>query len=303
MQFYSRLLLVAVLATSTPAVAAPPREQRPPEKTAPASTSRLASLVKQADLVVVGTLGKLKPSQAEFDQMVVLGDIAVAEVLKGPAKLKSVTLRTIDPSQAQSAPGGVVIYREGTTSIWLLMQDGETGQYLAINPSVLPPNANLAAVRRVLGLKETSPSNPDLPVDDAVQPQGVRGEPSQSDSRAKTDVDPKTASLAAALEDWIQLLEDEDLKTANARWAKDEAAADEIAENWTGLGECHEQHDYRKWMKNNSGDGSRQLSPGGAEMIGNKTGFRVGGHLFGHLHVLWKKTPQGWRIATVLQCL
>jgi hypothetical protein len=56
-------------------------------------------------------------------------------------------------------------------------------------------------------------------------------------------------------------------------------------------------------MKNNSGDGSRQLSPGGAEMIGNKTGFRVGGHLFGHLHVLWKKTPQGWRIATVLQCL
>jgi beta-lactamase regulating signal transducer with metallopeptidase domain len=115
-------------------------------------------------------------------------------------------------------------------------------------------------------------------------------------------IDPKTASLADALTDWIALLEKDDVNAAINRWVRDAPACHKMTTNWKALRECHKQHDYRRWLENSSDESTAQLVPGGAKRIGKDTTFRVGGHGFGHLHVMWEKTRSGWRIASILEC-
>jgi hypothetical protein len=107
--------------------------------------------------------------------------------------------------------------------------------------------------------------------------------------RAMASVDSETATLAQALDDWIVLLEANKVETAQKRWAKASATADEMKQWWTKLGECHKQYDYRKWLER-------------AERIEDATQFKVGGHSFGHMHVDWEKTDEGWRIGKVWIC-
>lgn len=132
----------------------------------------------------------------------------------------------------------------------------------------------------------------------AVEPVGAATAPA---TRAAAAVDPKTASLADALTDWIALLEKDDSKTATARWATN-AAVGKVTAEWKALRERHKQHDYRRWIENSSDKPTTGLVPGGAKQIGKDTTFRVGGHSFGHLHIMWKKTGDGWRIAGILEC-
>ena len=101
--------------------------------------------------------------------------------------------------------------------------------------------------------------------------------------------DPKTASLAAGLEAWIVLLEADDVEAAQRRWAKDAAASEGMKQWWAKLRDCHKQYDYRKWLEK-------------AKQIGDATQFKVGGHDYGHMHVDWEKTDEGWRIAKVWIC-
>ena len=102
-------------------------------------------------------------------------------------------------------------------------------------------------------------------------------------------IDPNTATLAEALDDWIVLLEANDVETAQKRWAKDSTATKTMKQWWANLGDCHKQYDYRKWLDR-------------AKQIGDAAQFKVGGHSFGHVHVDWEKTGKGWRIAKVWIC-
>ena len=95
---------------------------------------------------------------------------------------------------------------------------------------------------------------------------------------------PKQATLVEALEDWIVLLEKDDIDTAQKRWANVS-----LKKWWGNVRACHKEYDYRKWL-----DGARH--------IGDATEFKVGGHIYGHMHVDWKKTERGWRIAEVFMC-
>ena len=102
-------------------------------------------------------------------------------------------------------------------------------------------------------------------------------------------VDPAAASLGDALGDWITLLEKDDLKTASARWGKDEKTAADMKQWWTVLKDCHKKYDYRKWVDE-------------ARKVGGAAAFTVGGHGYGHMHVEWAKAGNGWRIAKVWIC-
>ncbi|HUT59476.1 MAG TPA: hypothetical protein VNA25_16625 [Phycisphaerae bacterium] len=112
-----------------------------------------------------------------------------------------------------------------------------------------------------------------------------------------TGLDPRTATLAAAVENWITLLEKDDLKAACHRWAADEQVDKDMAERWAGLRKANEQHDYRKWL-----DKRMEGNKTGAKAIGEAKAFHVGGHEYHHLHVVWRKTPVGWRIVRVWIC-
>jgi hypothetical protein len=112
---------------------------------------------------------------------------------------------------------------------------------------------------------------------------------SSGKSLGKMGIDPATATLVQALDDWIILLEANNTETAQKRWTNDSAAASEMKQWWTKLGECHKQYDYRKWLD-------------GAKQIGDATKFKIGGHDYDHMHVDWKKTGDGWRIAKVWIC-
>jgi hypothetical protein len=108
-------------------------------------------------------------------------------------------------------------------------------------------------------------------------------------SMGKMDIDPATATLVQALEDWITLLEANNTETAQKRWANDSAAADRMKQSWAKLAECHKRYNYRKWLN-------------GTERIGDAKEFKVGGHDYDHMHVDWQKTERGWRIAQVWIC-
>jgi hypothetical protein len=103
-------------------------------------------------------------------------------------------------------------------------------------------------------------------------------------------VDPKTATLAAAIEDWIGALEADDQAGASARWASGEEATKSLKTFWAGLRKANEKFGYRKWIER------------GANQIGDAKVFGVGGHSYDHLHIDWAKTDDGWRIARVWMC-
>lgn len=108
-------------------------------------------------------------------------------------------------------------------------------------------------------------------------------------------IDARNASLAEALQDWISLLEKDDLPTATDRWAKDGQAGATMKQQWANLKECHKKFDYRGWI-----DGKGES--GGAKQIGDGKNFKVGGHDFGHTHIDWERTDAGWRIAKAWIC-
>ena len=118
-------------------------------------------------------------------------------------------------------------------------------------------------------------------------------------SAAQPPLDPKSASLATAVADWITLLEKSDLKTATARWAADDNAAKSLAQEWDSLQKLHKEHDYRRWLKKS--DNTPNPAPT-ADQITDATHFKVGGHAYGHRHIEWIKTNTGWRIANVWLC-
>jgi hypothetical protein len=111
-------------------------------------------------------------------------------------------------------------------------------------------------------------------------------------------VEPRTASLADAVSDWVGLLE---LDFANApaaaarRWAKDGKAADELRQLWPDLQKRHAKYDYHKWA-------TGEHRPANDPVAGDAQSFTVGGHEYGHLHTRWVKTDAGWRIESVFMC-
>ena len=113
---------------------------------------------------------------------------------------------------------------------------------------------------------------------------------------AASPVAPDRASLAASLEDWVSRLEKDDPDGA-ARWARDRDAARAIRERWDQLKKCHTDHNYRRWL-----DGVPHTKGPGARRIADATQFTVGGHAYGHVHVRWEKSDDGWAIADVWLC-
>lgn len=104
-------------------------------------------------------------------------------------------------------------------------------------------------------------------------------------------------TLAMALENWIVLVQQDDAKTAAERWAGSGEAAKAMSEAWPQLKQCHKEYNYRTWL-----DASPPAGGAGAKQIGDATQFTVGGHSFGHLHVVWKRSAAGWRVADVFMC-
>ena len=115
-----------------------------------------------------------------------------------------------------------------------------------------------------------------------------------SGSETPRDAQP---SLSEALENWVALLEQDDVKTPAKRWAADEQAAKALEQHWPQLKQCHQDYNYRTWI-----DGDPHTGRPGARRVGDATKFTVGGHEFGHLHVNWVKRDNGWRIAGVWMC-
>ena len=105
-------------------------------------------------------------------------------------------------------------------------------------------------------------------------------------------VDPKMATLSEAVADWVNSLERDEPKSAE-RWLADEKARKSMGPFWGSLRELHKQYDYRSWL---------EKRPVNAKGIGDEKRFTVGGHEFGHLHVVWAKTDAGWRIQDVFMC-
>lgn len=148
-----KVLLCVVLVVGPGALAASPpkgetvprslREEKPLEK--------LETALQRADLVVVGKLGKLTPLKG--GTVLVSGDIAVAEVLKGPADAKSVTLRSLNPEQVkEKGPGAFqgIFWPEGKDGIWILRKHWEGQHYVADNLAHFQPKANEQEVKRIL---------------------------------------------------------------------------------------------------------------------------------------------------------
>ncbi len=117
----------------------------------------------------------------------------------------------------------------------------------------------------------------------------VSAEPATQPTSGPTSqsVDPKTATLPAAIEEFVALLEKDDAKGVQKRWSADEKASKEIADLWERMQGAHKTYDYRKWV---------------AKAAEATDKFTIGGHTFGHLHVDWSKTADGWRIGHVWVC-
>ena len=133
-----------------------------------------------------------------------------------------------------------------------------------------------------------------------VLPRMAIGKDLPADAKAteQRPIDPKTAQLGIAVQDFVALLEQDDagpgVATAAERWAKDDDAAKQIKENWDRLKEAHAEFNYRRWVNE---------EPFGAKYLPKETkSFTVGGHEFCHLHTQWEKTPDGWRVARVFMC-
>jgi len=111
------------------------------------------------------------------------------------------------------------------------------------------------------------------------------------------DATPQQGTLPEAIDRWVTLVEKDDLKAAQQTWARDAGASSAMQKHWPLLKDCHRKYDYRRWI-----DGKTADDAAPASRIGDVTKFTVGGHSFGHLHVLWEKTKTGWRVADVMMC-
>ncbi len=145
----------------------------------------------RADLVVVGELGRLQREHPDTSSPDVVGIIRVTRVLKGPAQLTRVRLRTLE----RQLPGPVK-YNTGDRGIWILTRTDTEGVYEGGNPTSLQPISELAKVRSVLSWvnrpaprpsEDTKPSNgrlrePQPPPDNSRPPEGRRPDDSGSNA-------------------------------------------------------------------------------------------------------------------------
>jgi hypothetical protein len=123
----------------------------------------------------------------------------------------------------------------------------------------------------------------------AVAPCGSSG------AEARDVADRAAVPLADALADWITLVEKDNAAAASSRWAADPEARDQMTRLWTDLRDRSGRYQYRNWLTGEAGVPSAANAGGGKD-------FTVGGHDFGHLHVNWAKTDQGWRFKSVFAC-
>ncbi|MCE9532255.1 MAG: HEAT repeat domain-containing protein [Planctomycetes bacterium] len=154
---------VAMIGSETKALAVP----------APAP---LDKLVPEAEWIVIGELGPLRPA-APNDKMARHGDIIVKEVLKGPPRTKKpqrLTLFTLDPKllKTRDAPVGVIMYEPGISGIWLL-EPLEDGVYQARNPNSFLPLKQRAEVERELPIGKPAPPAKGLSAVLVVAPDGT----------------------------------------------------------------------------------------------------------------------------------
>jgi hypothetical protein len=101
----------------------------------------LEQALERAGIVGVGTLGKVA-AFARAGRSPVTGTIQFTQMLKGPAELKTVTLRTF----TEAAPGQPC-YAEGDSGIWLLVKIEDSDAYHALR---LRPLGELAKVKEAL---------------------------------------------------------------------------------------------------------------------------------------------------------
>lgn len=112
-------------------------------------------LIRRSDLVVIGEWVGQSPLQlAGTNEKLVLGAIAISEIVKGPPG-SSLALVAINPADAPRS-GDDLAYQRGDRGMWLLRQrPGSTGIYLADHPQrfVAAPrnNARIEALRRSIG--------------------------------------------------------------------------------------------------------------------------------------------------------
>lgn len=104
---------------------------------------------------------------------------------------------------------------------------------------------------------------------------------------ATAPADPKTATLPAAIGEFVALLEKGDKDAVLERWAYGEKASADVQDSWDAMKKAHEKFNYRKWIDK------------AADAVDKYT---VGGHGADHLHVVWTKTDEGWRISEVQHC-
>jgi hypothetical protein len=104
----------------------------------------LDTAIQQADIVVVGTLGKLaeQPPPRRGAQQAI-GTITVSKVLKGPRDLQVVPIRT-----TVGKVRGPVQYKEGASGIWILNKLRDSDFYMGGNLSSLQPINKLDAVTK-----------------------------------------------------------------------------------------------------------------------------------------------------------
>jgi hypothetical protein len=131
-----RLMLATAILFSAPCVA---------EATPPALP--LDKAIRQADIVVVGTLGKLtEEPKPERGVQRATGAITVTQVLKAgdslPEELKTVILQT-HGGPVLGPPG----YKEGASGIWILTRIKGSDAYRGANPTSLQPIENLDKVK------------------------------------------------------------------------------------------------------------------------------------------------------------
>jgi len=116
----------------------------------------LDKAVREADIVVVGTLGKVAPTGPTRKGITpAAGAIGVEQVLKGPPDLKRVTVKTTVEQLY-----GPIRYREGDSGVWILRREGNT--YRGGNPTARQPMEKLADVKAAIAAtgKAGSTTNP-----------------------------------------------------------------------------------------------------------------------------------------------
>jgi hypothetical protein len=104
----------------------------------------LEAAIQEADIVVVGKLGKLlkQPIPKRGPQRAT-GTITIIEVLKGDPKLEAVILQT-----TVGRVYGPVQYTEGATGIWILKKLSNSKYYTGGDPS------SLQSIKRLRTIKE-----------------------------------------------------------------------------------------------------------------------------------------------------